>query len=97
MNAFFNLLPAEERQRISNLEPFDEYEEWHLKCSHYVILCALNGYCRSLSSLLLPFNTASDIPLHPFYVPCKIDRVERRPQSSVLKRFLLYKPLHAQV
>ena len=95
MNDFFNFLPSEEHQRISNLEPFDEYEEWHLKCSHYVILCALNGSCQSLSSQLLPFKTASYIPIHPFYVPCKIDNVKRRPPSSIIKRFVVQNPAHA--
>ncbi|KAL3831855.1 hypothetical protein ACJMK2_023552 [Sinanodonta woodiana] len=41
MNQFYtNLVPVEERQRIEMLEPFDEHEEFHLKCSHYFVLCA---------------------------------------------------------
>ncbi|XP_075388293.1 tRNA wybutosine-synthesizing protein 4 [Tenrec ecaudatus] len=44
MNAFYRcFLPPEERQRIENLEPFDEFEEWHLKCAHYFILVASKG------------------------------------------------------
>ncbi|XP_006831947.1 PREDICTED: leucine carboxyl methyltransferase 2 [Chrysochloris asiatica] len=44
MNEFYHrFLPKEERQRIENLEPFDEFEEWHLKCAHYFILAASKG------------------------------------------------------
>ncbi|XP_069737793.1 tRNA wybutosine-synthesizing protein 4 isoform X2 [Phaenicophaeus curvirostris] len=44
MNEFFTLCtPEEEQQRVEALEPFDEYEEWHLKCSHYFILAASKG------------------------------------------------------
>ncbi|XP_070693954.1 tRNA wybutosine-synthesizing protein 4 [Pempheris klunzingeri] len=41
MNDFYlGLLPEEERCRVESLEPFDEHEEWHQKCSHYFILSA---------------------------------------------------------
>ncbi|XP_006883272.1 PREDICTED: leucine carboxyl methyltransferase 2 [Elephantulus edwardii] len=44
MNEFYRrFVPAEERRRIENLEPFDEFEEWHLKCAHYFILAASKG------------------------------------------------------
>ncbi|KAJ8255237.1 hypothetical protein GJAV_G00202630 [Gymnothorax javanicus] len=44
MNRFYmDLVTEEERQRIENLEPFDEFEEWHQKCSHYFILTASKG------------------------------------------------------
>ncbi|XP_012504941.1 PREDICTED: tRNA wybutosine-synthesizing protein 4 [Propithecus coquereli] len=44
MNEFYRrFLPAEERRRMENLEPFDEFEEWHLKCAHYFILAAARG------------------------------------------------------
>ncbi|KAJ8314208.1 hypothetical protein KUTeg_008769 [Tegillarca granosa] len=43
MNQFYNyLVPSEERRIIEHLEPFDEYEEWNLKCAHYMILCGYN-------------------------------------------------------
>lgn len=51
MNQFYsNLVSPEERNRVEFLEPFDEYEEWHLKCSHYMVLCAYNGTCNQLLS-----------------------------------------------
>ncbi|NWS78803.1 TYW4 protein, partial [Crotophaga sulcirostris] len=44
MNEFFTCCtPEEEQRRVQALEPFDEYEEWHLKCSHYFILAASKG------------------------------------------------------
>nr|XP_056714734.1 tRNA wybutosine-synthesizing protein 4 [Euleptes europaea] len=44
MNEFFAcFVSGDERRRIQALEPFDEFEEWHLKCSHYFILVASRG------------------------------------------------------
>ncbi|XP_056891644.1 tRNA wybutosine-synthesizing protein 4 [Takifugu flavidus] len=44
MNQFYlGLVLEEERCRVEALEPFDEHEEWHLKCSHYFILTASRG------------------------------------------------------
>ncbi|RZF40745.1 hypothetical protein LSTR_LSTR013415 [Laodelphax striatellus] len=41
--AFTKILSAEEMQSKLNLEPFDEWEEWHLKCNHYALAVARNG------------------------------------------------------
>ncbi|XP_049904417.1 tRNA wybutosine-synthesizing protein 4 [Epinephelus moara] len=44
MNDFYlGLVSEEERHRVESLDPFDEYEEWHQKCSHYFILTASQG------------------------------------------------------
>ncbi|XP_075437173.1 tRNA wybutosine-synthesizing protein 4-like, partial [Ascaphus truei] len=44
MNEFsLSLVPMRETLRIETLEPFDEFEELHLKCSHYFILVASRG------------------------------------------------------
>lgn len=46
MNTFYyNYTPnlSTEILRILSLEPFDEYEEWHLKCNHYTIVLAGQG------------------------------------------------------
>ncbi|KAJ7320030.1 hypothetical protein JRQ81_019541 [Phrynocephalus forsythii] len=44
MNEFYSwVVPPKEQKRIQALEPFDEFEEWHLKCSHYFILVASKG------------------------------------------------------
>ena len=53
LNQFYtSVLPAQELARIERLEPFDEYEELHLKCSHYFILAAANGDCTHLIGTL---------------------------------------------
>lgn len=52
MNYFFNnIVDPSERLRIDSTEMFDEYEEWHLKCAHYVLITALNGTCTSLRDI----------------------------------------------
>lgn len=44
MNYFFNnVVPLSEKDRIGSVEMFDEYEEWHLKCAHYVLVTAFKG------------------------------------------------------
>ncbi|XP_062983308.1 tRNA wybutosine-synthesizing protein 4 [Elgaria multicarinata webbii] len=44
MNEFYRrFVHGDEQRRIQALEPFDEFEEWHLKCSHYFILVASRG------------------------------------------------------
>ncbi|NXI45801.1 TYW4 protein, partial [Galbula dea] len=53
MNEFFTCCtPEDEQQRVQGLEPFDEYEEWHLKCSHYFILAASKGMEPSWTPLV---------------------------------------------
>ncbi|XP_008057822.1 tRNA wybutosine-synthesizing protein 4 [Carlito syrichta] len=60
MNEFYrSFLPAEERRRMENLEPFDEFEEWHLKCAHYFILAASRG--DTLSQALV-FSSSEAFP-----------------------------------
>jgi len=55
MNYFYNVIVSEdERRRVELLEPFDEFEEWHLKCAHYVLLTAFSGSCLHLASILWP-------------------------------------------
>ncbi|XP_069052575.1 tRNA wybutosine-synthesizing protein 4 [Lepisosteus oculatus] len=62
MNHFYlGQLGPGERQRVEALEPFDEFEEWHQKCSHYFILTASKGCLTSMP--LLPSPVAPPIPL----------------------------------
>ena len=63
MNQFLSILPKEEIQRLLSLEMFDEFEELHLKCAHYMLLCAFNGTCCPLSSSL-------SLPPSPTPVSC---------------------------
>jgi len=49
MNTAYNcLLNDNERKRIEDLELFDEFPEWHLKCAHYTVVLASNGDCSPL-------------------------------------------------
>ncbi|TSQ01556.1 tRNA wybutosine-synthesizing protein 4 [Bagarius yarrelli] len=58
MNQFYlGVLPEDERNRVEKLEPFDEFEEWHQKCSHYFILTASKGSLTSQTVLTLPTDT----------------------------------------
>nr|CAB3263403.1 tRNA wybutosine-synthesizing protein 4 [Phallusia mammillata] len=34
---------SEEKEKIQNIEPFDEYEAWHQTCLHYFIMCSTNS------------------------------------------------------
>ncbi|XP_062571126.1 tRNA wybutosine-synthesizing protein 4-like [Saccostrea cucullata] len=59
MNHFYQeLVPLSEQRRVESLEPFDEYEEWHLKCSHYMIVSATNakGFPSVLSDIQTSHN-----------------------------------------
>ncbi|KAK5609958.1 hypothetical protein CRENBAI_007764 [Crenichthys baileyi] len=61
MNDFYlGLLSQEERDRMESLEPFDEHEEWHGKCSHYFILTASQG--ALMEQALLPQASVSPVP-----------------------------------
>ncbi|KAF7655661.1 hypothetical protein LDENG_00052610 [Lucifuga dentata] len=72
MNDFYlGLVPDEERRRVETLEPFDEYEEWHQKCSHYFILTASRGSLTAQALLTHPPTSCNCIssPL-PSMSPC---------------------------
>ncbi|GFY31316.1 tRNA wybutosine-synthesizing protein 4 [Trichonephila clavipes] len=43
MLSFYMNFSNEEKHRIQNLELFDEYEMWHEKCRHYVLIWASQG------------------------------------------------------
>lgn len=61
MNYFYNVIvPEEDRSRVESLEPFDEFEEWHLKCAHYVLVTAFHGSCLELLSSLWPRLSEAD-------------------------------------
>ncbi|KAM8855836.1 tRNA wybutosine-synthesizing protein 4 [Spinachia spinachia] len=62
MNDFYlGMVAEEERCRVESLEPFDEYEEWHQKCSHYFILTASRGPLMA-QALLTPAPAAGVRP-----------------------------------
>ncbi|XP_071040531.1 tRNA wybutosine-synthesizing protein 4 isoform X3 [Parasteatoda tepidariorum] len=43
MSDFFNGFSHKETERIQSLDVFDEYEMWHEKCHHYILLWACQG------------------------------------------------------
>ncbi len=59
MNDFFHSIPLLEQQRVNSLELFDEFEGWHLKCSHYTMLCAYRGSCSTWKGDVLPREVVS--------------------------------------
>lgn len=69
MNEFYQgLVPEKERCRVESLEPFDEFEEWHQKCSHYFILTACKGSLTSQAMLRTPPVSLLP-PLEPMLSP----------------------------
>lgn len=88
MNEFYRcFLPTEERQRMENLEPFDEFEEWHLKCAHYFILAATRGDTLSQTSVFPPSEAFPRVdPASPSGIfPASV--VASDSQGPLLKRY----------
>ncbi|XP_068528343.1 tRNA wybutosine-synthesizing protein 4 isoform X6 [Anas acuta] len=88
MNEFFTCcIPENEQQRVQSLEPFDEYEEWHLKCSHYFVLTASKGMEPSWTPLL----SSMTVPHHhgPVRIVGSINALvcEVRSEASGLRRY----------
>ncbi|NWW97331.1 TYW4 protein, partial [Caloenas nicobarica] len=94
MNEFFtHCTPQDEQQRVQALEPFDEYEEWHLKCSHYFVLTASKGMEPSWTPLLSnmavphhdgPVRTAGSIAAAVCAMPSETSGLRRYGHHSVL-------------
>ncbi|XP_069825378.1 tRNA wybutosine-synthesizing protein 4 isoform X2 [Dendropsophus ebraccatus] len=65
MNEFsVSCVPQSEKLRLESLEPFDEFEELHLKCSHYFILVASRGNLAECP-VLRPLSGMEDFPVIP--------------------------------
>jgi len=86
MNEFFySFISKDERERISNIEAFDEFEEWHLKCAHYVLVGAFSGSCSSLEGTMFPVEKIGkrrrkevDSPLLPWKCSSKTEETLKR-------------------
>lgn len=50
---YHSILDASEQQRIRNLEVFDEFPEWHLKCAHYTLVLSSKEKCSPLQQQLI--------------------------------------------
>ena len=59
MNQFYFSLPEGIRKHVMLLEPFDEYEEWHLKCSHYHMIIGFTSP-QYWSSIIRPLSSSSN-------------------------------------
>ncbi|XP_018587795.1 tRNA wybutosine-synthesizing protein 4 [Scleropages formosus] len=80
MNQFYlGLLSEKERSRVEKLEPFDEFEEWHQKCSHYFILTASKGPLTSQA--LIAFPLVSPLPTMSPVLNPKLLRVQLLPMG----------------
>lgn len=51
LDAYFSVTDPEEYARVTRLELFDEWEEFHLKCCHYSLVIASQGSLTNWSSL----------------------------------------------
>ena len=89
MSSFFynhTPVPEEELSRLFSLEPFDEYEELHQKCSHYTVLLAGRGTgTEFIASLPPPADCTPPSPPLPAL-----------PSPSLLLQSLLPSPLLAR-
>uniref|UniRef100_A0A8C3S9F7 tRNA wybutosine-synthesizing protein 4 n=1 Tax=Chelydra serpentina TaxID=8475 RepID=A0A8C3S9F7_CHESE len=85
MNEFYaNFIPEDERRRVQALEPFDEYEEWHLKCSHYFILVASKGEELAWTPLFSKMPVAGSISASVCTIDSEIVGLRRYGHHSVL-------------
>ena len=75
--------PETEISRLLSLEPFDEYEEWHQKCTHYTVLLAGRGTGTEFIASLSP----------PADCTCPPPPLPAVPTSSLLFRSLPPCPL----
>ena len=61
MNCVYRgMLDASEQCRVENLEIFDEFPEWHLKCAHYTLILACKGKSYPLQQQLM--NVVPNLP-----------------------------------
>ena len=87
MNSFFydhTPDPEGEASRLLSLEPFDEYEEWHQKCSHYTVLLAGRGKGTEFIASLSPPADYKPPPPLPVVPSCLLFRT--LPPSPLLTR-----------
>ena len=72
MTSVLSATPSEELTRISGLEPFDEFEEFHLKCTHYFCLAAMSGRCCNAKTIWpnagkSPSPPTLEVPVHKLH------------------------------
>lgn len=63
-DVFGQVTDHNELLRVLKIEPFDEFEEWHLKCCHYVLVVASRGQLEGWADGLFEGNQQpSHIPV----------------------------------
>uniref|UniRef100_A0A8C5PEY4 tRNA wybutosine-synthesizing protein 4 n=1 Tax=Leptobrachium leishanense TaxID=445787 RepID=A0A8C5PEY4_9ANUR len=83
MNEFsLTCVAAAEKLRIDSLEPFDEFEEFHLKCSHYFILVASSGSLAGKPVLRPASSDCAELTIPP--APVISGSVAVRPLTHIL-------------
>ncbi|XP_018427316.1 PREDICTED: tRNA wybutosine-synthesizing protein 4 [Nanorana parkeri] len=89
MNEFSALCISDlEKRCIESLEPFDEFEELHLKCSHYFILVASQGLLAECPALRPICDTHREFSVLPAPEFCGSLPVDPLPASVCgLRRF----------
>ncbi|PFX33195.1 tRNA wybutosine-synthesizing protein 4 [Stylophora pistillata] len=85
---YYDTLSEEEKSRLENVEPFDEFEEWHLMCSHYIVLAAFKGICEDIcEELFSQLNVGTYDHSSPLKdVQCTVRVMEVLPSRDKLKR-----------
>ncbi|XP_064387765.1 tRNA wybutosine-synthesizing protein 4-like isoform X2 [Halichondria panicea] len=85
MNEFYLSLQASEKRRVDMIEPFDEFEDFYQKCSHYTLMLSVKGDC----SIALPAccKTSHHAPVKMTPGTVGLDFPALSPSSAVVKRF----------
>ena len=84
MNDVYQRLPKTEKLRINSVEVFDEFEEFELKCSHYLLLCATTKDLINLTDSIIPNKTSS--MTYPLTAQVVLRPVELSPDSLIMSR-----------
>ena len=51
-------IDEQEKARVDELELFDEFEEFYMKCHHYFLMTAFNGVCKALMHHVFTLNNS---------------------------------------
>ena len=93
MNRFYATHAASSlssRERLSSLEPFDEFEEFALKCAHYVIALATSrdntDFLTSVFPVEMQLVAECSLCCEPPFDPASEPEVVGRMQSRLLRR-----------
>lgn len=87
-DVYVNLISKEKRKELEQIELFDEFEEWHLKCCHYMILCAHKESTTPYLEFPIYSNSQNRTVSFPEEISSIIHNLQiPENQRSLLKRF----------